>query len=93
MRGEDNERQAGIRLVVGSPPHARGRRDWIHADGVLGRITPACAGKTAGQSHMGGITVDHPRMRGEDVVSCAHLLCRVGSPPHARGRLSAARMR
>ena len=88
MRGEDVEVSVTYVIEPGSPPHARGRRDWVHADGVLGRITPACAGKTVlPRIHNRSVT-DHPRMRGEDEYFGQFLGCHRGSPPHARGRLS-----
>ena len=46
MRGEDTGQACPCGGVVGSPPHARGRRDAIYYSDPITGITPACAGKT-----------------------------------------------
>ena len=51
-------------------------------------ITPACAGKTSAPVARCGVVADHPRMRGEDLRSRTIRSLRIGSPPHARGRLT-----
>ena len=72
--------------MIGSPPHARGRREWTLAVPEPAGITPACAGKT----HSGVVHClllrDHPRMRGEDSNCHSATQGQQGSPPHARGR-------
>ena len=87
MRGEDLWRKLGRTLILGSPPHARGRRSSRQSASDLRGITPACAGKTVWLSAPKVPIVDHPRMRGEDATMrhCSMILS--GSPPHARGRL------
>ena len=67
MRGEDAKMLAPSVNGQGSPPHARGRRVESSSLGRVGRITPACAGKTASRTSTGTAISDHPRMRGEDV--------------------------
>ena len=52
MRGEDSRRSSFKPKVMGSPPHARGRRFTVAAHGDNERITPACAGKTARQDQV-----------------------------------------
>ena len=67
MRGEDVAIKAGEGIDPGSPPHARGRPQYLSKSaGRLG-ITPACAGKTDGDREGTRRNGDHPRMRGEDV--------------------------
>ena len=66
MRGEDHMRAHADELVIGSPPHARGRPDLIEDLFGPARITPACAGKTLWSGRWGLPIRDHPRMRGED---------------------------
>ena len=56
-------------------------------------ITPACAGKTVAVLTFQCLERDHPRMRGEDSIDCIESMSRRGSPPHARGRPSAPRLR
>ena len=46
MRGEDEMTSPAAKGVLGSPPHARGRRHGSEIAHVVGGITPACAGKT-----------------------------------------------
>ena len=50
----------------GSPPHVRGRVPQPVQFIVLGRITPACAGKSGGHSFPDHSQKDHPRMCGEE---------------------------
>ena len=46
MRGEDWTLIVSIRVITGSPPHARGRQAGVRRCWPGIRITPACAGKT-----------------------------------------------
>ena len=46
MRGEDMFPINVQKSILGSPPHARGRRNGEYDVHIAGRITPACAGKT-----------------------------------------------
>ena len=52
------------------------------------RITPAYAGKTWIVRIDCELKRDHPRIRGKDCVMLANELCKVGSPPHTRERLT-----
>ena len=70
----------------GSPPHVRGK-----AVGGLGpempfRITPAHAGKRWCRRVTVLASRDHPRTCGEKEVKTIVLFCKVGSPPHMRGK-------
>ena len=86
MRGEDQSPLCSIAGRGGSPPHARGRhRRRVCRRGGRG-ITPACAGKTGKRRLRTGTSPDHPRMRGEDMISSIEKPFDRGSPPHARGR-------
>ena len=86
MRGEDAERNGVSSGEAGSPPHARGRRSNPTTLNRRQRITPACAGKTAGVMVFDKKNQDHPRMRGEDRLGPTPSVRGGGSPPHARGR-------
>ena len=86
MRGEDALPAVGGVAVVGSPPHARGRRRRCSRGCPRLGITPACAGKTCAQPRVREGRSDHPRMRGEDAVRRSTPSSPNGSPPHARGR-------
>ena len=48
-------------------------------------IIPACAGNTIAKAKRGDLVGDHPRMRGEHLISCYRCLLLKGSSPHARG--------
>ena len=50
MRGEDLTKSSGRSGKEGSPPHARGRRRCVMLRPPIGRLTPACAGKTGRRS-------------------------------------------
>mgnify|MGYP000881719462 CR=1 FL=1 len=52
MRGEDGLLGVGVRVMGGSPPHARGRPVEAQRRQALARITPACAGKTAADERL-----------------------------------------
>ena len=74
-------------LVLGSPPHVRGK-------GVSGsrrrrdrRITPACAGKSYSFFSPSFLSWDHPRMCGEKAPFRYSITCSSGSPPHVRGKV------
>ena len=86
MRGEDWVYRISGSCPTGSPPHARGRRDWGAPVREQERITPACAGKTSDHSTEDDSQEDHPRVRGEDCVPAIITPFLRGSPPHARGR-------
>ncbi len=70
---------------MGSSPHARGARKvsagWSSAAGII----PACAGSTCQPRVTGRGAGDHPRMRGEHLISSSSAACDGGSSPHARG--------
>ena len=86
MRGEDHAQRPLRGLMVGSPPHARGRRARVVPFPACSRITPACAGKTEAVNPISSTKSDHPRMRGEDRMPRNLINPLTGSPPHARGR-------
>ena len=88
--------------LLGSPPHMRGKADSPSARFRIDGITPAHAGKRAGQ-HRKGITPahagkspamspghitlrDHPRTCGEKGISDFSGNYEDGSPPHMRGK-------
>ena len=73
----------------GSPPHVRGK-DPGQLDHLASRgITPACAGKSIRCTSTTRLIRDHPRMCGEKAGIRAGGVCRIGSPPHVRGKAPA----
>ena len=86
MRGEKDIYDPAEWDIWGSPPHARGKATEPTDLRTASRITPACAGKSGcAQGSVRGQR-DHPRMRGEKPYHADGELCRMGSPPHARGK-------
>ena len=88
LRGEKTLQTAGVLIVVGSPPLARGK---VCADDGPSRfhgITPACAGKRTGMKNRGVKRGDHPRLRGEKHAIILPSLGVEGSPPLARGKVT-----
>ena len=72
-------------FVKGSPPLARGT-GYARLRMARGRrITPACAGNSNSNCFPIPLSWDHPRLRGEQHRRGQGPLCRLGSPPLARG--------
>ncbi len=87
MRGENTCGQPSSVSTHGSSPHARGKR---HRHGFLfriGRLIPACAGKTLLHRRRNRARGAHPRMRGENFTHPRISCDARGSSPHARGKL------
>ena len=65
MCGEKTFRVFNGRIAKGSPPHVRGKAFYSSKILFLGRITPACAGKSDIFKSLVITEKDHPRMCGE----------------------------
>ena len=70
----------------GSPPRVRGKRCRRSIFCQDCRITPACAGKTLSPALRVSAPTDHPRVCGENIISCAPRIGSHGSPPRVRGK-------
>ena len=92
MCGEKNLPPLTKRLLLGSPPHVRGKACHRHADACIDRITPACAGKRHCPRSRCEHQWDHPRMCGEKNLPETLKTNRAGSPPHVRGKAKAKRL-
>ena len=66
MRGENLIQRILQQNVTGSPPHARGKSEYMVEFEADRRITPACAGKIKLPALADLLNWDHPRMRGEN---------------------------
>ena len=86
MRGEKLEYFLLVKLLIGSPPHARGKGRRLTQRIKNLRITPACAGKRCRRPAGSNWYPDHPRMRGEKPSVSEKFGHPSGSPPHARGK-------
>ncbi|ERH20063.1 hypothetical protein HMPREF0043_00192 [Actinobaculum sp. oral taxon 183 str. F0552] len=85
IRGEHDRYGVTCPLALGSSPHTRGALRDRAIRRHSSRIIPAYAGSTNAPSRTLGSSSDHPRIRGEHVLT--HLDAREvqGSSPHTRG--------
>ena len=70
----------------GSPPPMRGKGDKAAGQCIVGRITPAHAGKSRIETLKGLVREDHPRPCGEKAPHRGQICLRAGSPPPMRGK-------
>ena len=70
----------------GSPPRVRGKAVLVAWSLFLGRITPACAGKSHINERIAGRAWDHPRVCGEKQKFFTKAAEKLGSPPRVRGK-------
>ena len=95
----DHPRICGEHLAVdrlaladaGSSPHMRGTHRLRERTGSAGGIIPAYAGNTRRPAGACGLERDHPRICGEHVIGFVSSVTLLGSSPHMRGTLFAAR--
>ena len=76
-----------MHLRLGSSPHSRGTREEDYIRMSRSRIIPAFAGNTASSLFPAGECRDHPRIRGEHVMTAFLNVGIAGSSPHSRGTL------
>ena len=84
--GEERPVRRGACSGLGSPPRMRGRASGHTLSFVLGRITPAYAGKSSARAVDEKPSGDHPRVCGEEYVWDMLFGQALGSPPRMRGR-------
>ena len=84
--GENVGLVAKVERLAGSPPRVRGKLTQEELAKKLGRITPACAGKTRPMALRTAATPDHPRVCGENSFLSLFHAVRPGSPPRVRGK-------
>ena len=75
----------------GSPPHTRGKGIKIMTVKARIGITPAYAGKSLYCQETLSASGDHPRIRGEKMFAETLADMNTGSPPHTRGKATAAK--
>ena len=75
---------------VGSPPHVRGKGVVSPQAEAVNGITPAYAGKSCRTCPAASGAGDHPRVCGEKARDAPQSGPRKGSPPHVRGKVTAA---
>ena len=84
--GEKEKLRDAYALLMGSPPHGRGK---VGLDGGLSEavgITPAQAGKSKLALCTPSCPTDHPRACGEKNKELEGVWLPMGSPPHGRGK-------
>ena len=86
IRGEDKRTSRQLAVLMGSPPHTRGRFKWQKARDCMAGFTPAYAGKILPKRIEKYSSEVHPRIRGEDFLPKDKADQAQGSPPHTRGR-------
>ena len=84
VRGEVDD-VALQRALGGSPPRVRGEVDSAVVSPPISRITPACAGRSAGVGRPPHQQQDHPRVCGEKLQLLHGFSQTEGSPPRVRG--------
>ena len=86
MCGEKYLRIAVFVLLLGSPPHVRGKASFFGCSRPGDGITPAYAGKRFPTAALFRSSRDHPRVCGEKVSHCCTFSFQPGSPPRMRGK-------
>ena len=86
MGGENIVDKPNILAGLGSSPRGRGKRARVERVSVASGLIPAWAGKTGLGDDAPGIYAAHPRVGGENPVSCAGRKVTLGSSPRGRGK-------
>ena len=81
------------RILIGSPPLARGKERRKENELSRVGITPACAGKSLWWNGAISMNRDHPRLRGEKKAGFLKGSRKWGSPPLARGKEAHSELR
>ena len=87
IRGEHRTEQPCLGRFSGSSPHTRGALPKCRVTRIVEGIIPAYAGSTSEQQDPVFFPRDHPRIRGEHLMSAMDNMLRMGSSPHTRGAL------
>ena len=84
--GEKFGEVVDIMNLEGSPPRRRGKVAVLGRFLLLGGITPAWAGKSAGERQRPPCPQDYPRVGGEKLAAYFETSAHAGSPPRRRGK-------
>ena len=84
--GENEKMPVRFSQGRGSPPRVRGKLYPADKKQKGIRITPACAGKTLLLRRSSGVSQDHPRVCGENLLYQLVASPWQGSPPRVRGK-------
>ena len=86
MCGENDPRFVARVLGEGSSPRVRGKLPHVLRGMCVGRLIPACAGKTGLRSALRKPGRAHPRVCGENATSGRFFQRQPGSSPRVRGK-------
>ena len=86
MRGDNQLQRLGQLRYNGSPPHAWGQSNVLHAVTISPRFTPTCVGTISPSSVGFSPSPVHPHMRGDNSMTRRSATAFSGSPPHAWGQ-------
>ena len=86
MRGEEHRARSCSGIFLEIPPRARGRVGVFTRDHGVPGNTPACAGKSFGQTKTAPTKWKYPRVRGEEPAALKPGPSASEIPPRARGR-------
>ena len=90
VRGENFSGSGVPNLRLGTSPRARGKPQCILNLFIRHRNIPACAGKTRCGANEAVVEVEHPRVRGENLMKAGDEIYGTGTSPRARGKLAEA---
>ena len=85
-RGEKSKIGVFSLVLLGSPPHTRGKGVWLWEGQAGPRITPARAGKRSRERCSLQCTGDHPRACGEKQHKPCPCACFLGITPARAGK-------
>ena len=85
--GENCPRAVPVAHELGSSPRVRGKLAENGLVGNVGRLIPACAGKTSERSSSSHPKRAHPRVCGENSLIVLLVAVLPGSSPRVRGKL------
>ena len=86
MCGENLTHRLTAISDLGSSPRVRGKRGLTWNQLPLGRLIPACAGKTGVKIRYSTFRPAHPRVCGENSLGNVEAVRRSGSSPRVRGK-------
>ncbi len=87
LHGENGPVSVADDVHAGTSPPTRGKPASIRPGSVLHRNIPAYTGKTNGFMLRAALFKEHPRLHGENAISCCNCSWRSGTSPPTRGKL------
>ena len=91
--GENGLQLQNLPRAGGSSPRVRGKPLKYGRETTIGRLIPACAGKTSDAKFIAPVTAAHPRVCGENSTASPPAPAPRGSSPRVRGKHAPAPVR